>query len=212
MKKYIFVISMLLISSIISWRFHFRNYMQEDTVNIHTFPRQVGSWSSEELTITDEEYDILETRNAFARRYTDAEGNIVDLFIVYSQTNRKVSHPPEVCYLGSGVSITNKIQKSFDVSLAVGEAKSEHQVIELVLEQNWRQQISYYWFKVGDTFTASYWKQQLLIAYKTLLGQNSSSAMIRISSNVVDSNVEKSTEDVEKFTREIIPKLFEYLP
>ena len=39
------------------------------------FPKEIDGWTSEELTITDDEYAILETRNAFIREYTNAAGN-----------------------------------------------------------------------------------------------------------------------------------------
>ena len=106
-KKFIFILSLIFIAGGISWYSYLKEYTQKDTVNIHDFPKTIGAWQSEELTITEDEYAILETKNAFARRYFQDSGKEVYLFIVYSQHNRKVSHPPELCYTGSGMTLKN---------------------------------------------------------------------------------------------------------
>ncbi len=189
-----------------SWNLYFKLYLQKDTVDIHLFPQKIGEWISEELPITDEEYAILETRNVFVRKYKNSSGDEVDLFMVYSQNNRKVSHPPEVCYLGSGVSVLKKAEKT--ISLA------EENIIvnQLLLERGSFQQASLYWFKVGDSFTQSYWKQQVLIALKTLLGQSSSSALIRISAPVVDEEVLPAVKNMKVFLQLMMPEVSNYLP
>src|SRR3990172_441003 len=175
--KYFFILALLAVSCFISWGHFFKEYQQQDTVSIHEFPKSIGPWNSEEMTITDMEYAILETRNAFSRKYRTPAGQEVALFIVYSQNNRKVSHPPEVCYIGGGISVINKES----VTIPGPQPDSDIAANKLLLEKGTSSYIAYYWFKVGDSFTPNYWKQQTLIAVKTLLGKPSSSALIRVS-------------------------------
>jgi len=85
-------------------------------------------------------------------------------------------------------------------------------VNRLKVERGRITQIFTYWFKVGNSFTSNYWKQQALIAYKSLLGRPSSSALIRISSTINNGNDSDSTELIKKFGRQIIPHLQKYLP
>jgi EpsI family protein len=204
-KKFIVILVLMVISCLISWNLYFKEYAQKDTISIHAFPKTMGEWTSEEIPITDEEYAILETRNAFTRRYTTASGKTVYLFIVYSQNNRKVSHPPEICYTGGGISVLRNTVK--DLTQAAGIS-----VNQLLLQKNDYQQSAYYWFKVGNTFLASYWKQQLLIALKTLINQPASSAMIRVSSTL-NKETPAQTEDVmTEFTQLILPLIPKYLP
>lgn len=207
-SKFYFLLAFLLISCIISWNLYFSVYQQEDTVDINLFPKQISNWSSDELIITEDEYAILETRNAFARRYFNDQGQEVQLFIVYSQNNRKVSHPPEICYTGNGISVINHDFDRIEDHDTGKTIKSN----KLLLEQHNIQQISYYWFKVGDSFTPNYWKQQGLIALKTLIGRPSSSALIRISTFVKNNDVDQANSDIKAFASRILSELPKYLP
>jgi len=206
--SFIIIITFFLIAAVFSWRMYFKEYAQKDTVNIHEFPKTIGNWRSEGILITDHEYDILETRNAFTRRYFNDKGDEVFLFIVYSQHNRKVSHPPEVCYTGSGATFVGNIPYTFKIDSTGQEITARRALVERGLHQ----QVMYYWFKVGDSFTSSYWKQQGLIALKTLLGQPASSALIRLTSNVVDENEKEAAKQIETFASQIMPLLPKYLP
>lgn len=203
--KFFILLGLMAFSCLISWNLYFKEYVQKDTVSIHKFPKTIGEWTAEEVPISDEEYAILETRNAFNRRYTTPSGKAVYLFIVYSQNNRKVSHPPEICYTGGGVSVlSNKVLTlPADINL---------QVNELQLEKNQYQQVAYYWFKVGNSFIVNYWKQQLMIAFKTLISQPASSAMIRVSSTMNRESPQEAASVQEEFIRQILPLVPQYLP
>lgn len=207
-RNYTFIIIFFIVSAAISWQLYFKVYSQKDTVSIHSFPKDIREWTAEELPITKQEKAILETDNVFARRYTNPRGEEVYLFIVYSQNNRKVSHPPEVCYTGSGATILSSVHDSFDSD------SGDVRVItnRITLEQGKGRQIMFYWFKVGDTFTPNYWKQQCLIAVKSLLGQPSSSALIRISTDIEKDGEDAAIQRMKKFGQLILPLLDQHLP
>jgi len=207
-KTYIFLLLMFLMIGAVSWNLYFKVYRQEDTVSIHEFPKEIEGWTSTELPVTDDERAILETDNVFVRRYTNSIGKEVYLFIVYSQNNRKVSHPPEVCYLGSGAAVTSSVHDSIVSARDALEIKTN----KLTVEKGKFRQILFYWFKVGDSFTSNYWKQQGLIALKSFLGQPASSALIRISATVKASDTVEATDQIKEFGRLIIPHLSTYLP
>jgi EpsI family protein len=203
----IFIITLIL-ASLTSWYFFFRDARQNDTVDVKHFPKIVGTWTAEDLPITEDEYAILETRNAFARRYTNSlDNNMVYLYIVYSQNNRKVSHPPEVCYTGSGITIDRTVRDT----IQVGEKNLTIEINRLHLSKRNYEHIAFYWFKVGAHFTANYWKQQVLIVLNTITGRNASSALIRVSADV-DSDEEKAIQNIKSFTSLIIPDLMTHLP
>jgi len=191
----------------ISWPLYFKNYAAPDTVSVHEFPMTVGEWTAEEIPISDNDYAILETRNAFARMYTNANGGQVMLYIIYSQRNRRVAHPPEICYSGGGSTITKK----YPYGIAYGAA--EPLIINKVtIDETHYQQIMYYWFKIGDSYTPSYWRQQILIALKTLTRRPSSSAMIRLTSIVQNDDEEETIKLMDSFARAVMPILPKYLP
>ena len=98
--SYWFILALFLAAGTLSWRVYFKSYVQSDNLSIHHFPKVIGDWTSEDLPISDDDKAILETDNVFVRRYTNSIDEEVSLFIVYSENNRKVSHPPEICYTG----------------------------------------------------------------------------------------------------------------
>ena len=177
-------------------------------MDINTFPAVIESWTSENIPISEYDLAILETRNAFIRKYTSPEGKSIFLFIVYSQNNRKVSHPPEICYTGSGATIVSSAHDSIPASGAILSI----QVNKLAVEKGPQKQVVFYWFKVGDTMTSNYWKQQSLIAIKSFTGEPASSALIRISMDADNENISPVTQDLKEFGQHILPYLFSYLP
>jgi len=206
--SYWFICALFLTVGTLSWKVYFKSYVQKDNTSIHHFPKVIGGWASEDLPISDDEKALLETDNVFVRRYTNSNDEEVFLFIVYSENNRKVSHPPEICYTGGGATILSSVSDSIpsdsqDLSIDVRRLKIERGRII---------QIFAYWFKVGDSFTSNYWKQQSLIAFKSFLGQPASSALIRISSTVKNNSDANATILIKKFGKLIIPHLKTYLP
>ena len=204
--EYLIIICVLIIGGILSWSFYFRVYHMLDTVDINHFPKNIGEWSSNDLPLSKLELDILETKNAFVRRYTAPGNKEIYLFIVYSQNNRKVAHPPEICYTGSGASILNSTRDS--VAL---DKSTEINANRLIVEFKKTKQVIFYWFKVGDSFTASYWQQQFLIAMKLMTGKPSGSALIRLSAIIKDDE-KTAVEDIKEFGKQITPFLDQYLP
>lgn len=207
-KKYILIVLIFLFSAAVSWHLYFKEYLQKDTYDIAVFPTQITTWTSKELPISEADYEGLETRNAFVRKYSNPEGKDAYIFVVYSQNNRKVSHPPEICYTGSGVSVLNRSLDRIPIA-------SQNILLEanrLVLAKGATKQIAYYWFKVGNSFTASYWKQQMLIALKTIFGKPASSALIRVSVTVINDEEEKAVEETRDFIRLSMPYIVQYLP
>jgi len=202
------IIGLLVFASFISWVSFFHQYSQRDTVNIHLFPKLIGGWTSKEIPISDHDYEILETKNAFSRIYHSLKGEEIMLYIVYSQNNRKVSHPPEICYTGSGATILNETKINFDL----GQGNGHLWVNRFASELGGRKQMTYYWFKVGNSFTPNYWKQQMLIALKTLLGHPASSAIIRLSVASDESDALKADRFVQDFTLLILSAVKQYLP
>ncbi len=168
----------------------------------------IGQWVSEDLLITAEEKAILETDNVFVRRYKKARGEEVFLFIVYAQNNRKVSHPPEICYTGGGAAILDSVHDEFRAEFQDTEIK----VNRLTVEKGRVKQIFAYWFKVGGSYTSNYWQQQGLIALNSLLGKPASSALIRISATVGDDGESDVTRRIKEFGRLIVPHLQKHLP
>lgn len=205
-NKVLVITALLIFVGAISWQSFFRQYTQSDTVNIHLFPKEIAGWQGTEVPISDHDYDILETRNAFTRVYRSPQGAEIMLFVVYSQNNRKVSHPPEICYTGSGAAIVGKGLAKFDTQ------SGSIYFNRVAVEFGETKEAMYYAFKVGKGFTPNYWNQQIQIAFKALLGQPASSALIRLSMTANGKSEEELDAVAREFFRDIFPAVAPYLP
>lgn len=207
--SFVFILLLTIVAGSVSWSMLLRTHDDQDTVSVFDFPMTIGEWSAEEIPISDNDYAILETRNAFVRIYRKPTGEEVMLYIIYSQTNRRVAHPPEICYTGGGSTIVSKFPEKVST-----EAVPEGSITanRLLIDYPNYQQIMYYWFKVGNSYTASYWAGQAMIALKNMTGQASSSALIRLTTTVENDDQERSVDMIRGFAREIVPLINQYIP
>ena len=142
-----------------------------------SFPTQLGAWAGEDTEVDEKTYEILETRNVLSRTYQNKTGAEIHLLLVSSNKDRRVAHPPEVCYLGSNFFITDAKERNIPIQgaeLPVKEfiAKSERHPDD--------EQHVMYVYKIGDQFTTNYYSQQLRFAIDHLSQSNSRIFLIRI--------------------------------
>jgi len=166
----------------------------------------IGSWHGKDIPMDERTYEILETRDAFMREYVNFSNEKVLLTVVFDRDNRKVAHPPEVCFAGGGWSRTDRdIQ-----SVTVGSRTIK--VNRLILQKGAEKQVVLYLYKAGGKLTPNYYAQQFSIILNGMLHKNTSSALIRMSSFVAGDDVEEAMERTKKFAGEVIPILKEHLP
>lgn len=172
-------------------------------IKVANFPMQVGSWVATEVPVSEKEYQILETKNLFVRNYKDNNGNSLYLYVVYSEDNRKVSHPPEVCLMGSGITVVDKT--SVQVTERIRGTK-------LIVEKGNIREAVVYWFKAGNLYTDKYLRQQFKVVLDRILGKRTSGALIRVSAEIINNKPEVAFNIIKGFSRQIEPLLDRYAP
>jgi EpsI family protein len=172
-------------------------------IKVSDFPMTIGEWQATDIPLSKRDYEILETTNLFVRDYKNSKGDSVYLYVIYSEDNRKVSHPPEVCLLGSGVNILDK--SLIDVTDSINATK-------LTVEKGDTRQLVVYWFKAGKLYTDKYLKQQLKIVIDRMFGKRTAGAMIRVSTDVKNDSPDAALGLIREFCREIEPLLARYVP
>jgi EpsI family protein len=207
-RPYLSIVILLLITVPISWKYYFYTERRQDIVSVKDFPRTIDDWTSQELPIDPADSAVLETKNAFLRRYTAGGGKHVYLYVAYSRSNPKASNPPEFFYNGSDISIIDKGSKY----IIIASSNLSFKVNWMLLDNDQNQQIAYYWFKVGDVYTRSYWKDQVLAALNNISGRKSGNALIRISTDIVKGRQNQAENVLNEFACLIIPQLFKNLP
>jgi EpsI family protein len=175
---FVVLMVMLLGASAVSLRLFNSERAAHDKLDVHTFPMTVGEWRGSELPITEREYDILETRNLISREYANPAGEKLYLFIVYSETNRSVFHPPEVCMMGSGLDITDKQIEKFSVGNKVYATNKifagKDQYKEIILNC----------YKAGNIYTSDFYLQQTRLALHQIFGRNVPGATLRVAMSI----------------------------
>lgn len=172
---YIAIIIMLLASSFFAINLFFQQRGSHDKLGISVFPQEIDGWKGRDIKLTEKEYDILETRNLVLREYTNSSGQKISLFIIYSETNRSVFHPPEVCLIGSGIDIVDKK----DEAMKIG--KSAFLTNKLYLEKGREKELVLYCYKAGKLYTNSYYFQQTYLMLHQIFGRRTPGATIRVS-------------------------------
>jgi len=137
-------------------------------------------WHSYVLDFDKKVLLVLETEDAILRRYVHAREPFVDFCVIFSQDNRKGTHPPDLCLEGGGQDIIAK--KSVVVSGI--EDHDDLPCRELVVHSGPKRTYYLYTYKCGDTYTRSFWRQQFVIFANGLRNRNAGGALIRVSTPV----------------------------
>lgn len=147
------------------------------------FPMSFGDWKGKDEAVDPKTFQILETKNLLSRVYENSNGDRVSLLLVGSRTDRRVAHPPEVCFLGSHYMVLDKKESELTLDsrkLKVREFKAKSK------NQNYFDQHVMYLYQVGERYTTNYYEQQLQFAWDRLTRKNSEILLIRLAGSRPD--------------------------
>ena len=172
-------------------------------INVTDFPKTIGEWVSQDIPLTERVYELLETKNLIMRNYINKQGEAVNCYIIYSQDNRKVAHPPEICLQGEGATVVEKT--AIQVTDSIKATK-------LILEKSLSRELVIYWYKAGNLNTNDYIKQQLKIVINRMLHKSSSGALIRLATEIKGDKQNKALSLIQTFAMQIEPLIQKYAP
>lgn len=193
---------LLLIVGTIAFRFYQMQRVERDVRDIRKIPHQIGEWTAQDVTVSEHDYEILETRNLILRDYQNKKGELVSIFVIYSETNRRVCHPPVVCLIGSGAEVTTAVKETLPVS---GRSLP---VNRLTVRGGSHQQLVLYWYMMGKEFTDDYFTQQARWVVKQAMGKGVGGAMVRIMTPLSGSE-EEALGRAKRFIQEFVPILMQ---
>lgn len=192
---YISIIALLSLTSFVSLNLFFQQRTSHDLVDIRAFPYIIGDWKGKEFEVTEKEYSILETRNLIMREYVNPLSEKLLVFIIYSETNRSVFHPPEVCLMGSGVEIVDKKIETLNYNNRAFSAN------KLYTEKDNNKWLGLYCYKADSLHTDKYYLQQAYFAFSQLFKKRVKGATIRVSM-AVGENEETALATLKSFMEE----------
>ena len=168
----------------------------EKSAFFETFPLAVAGWSGKEIPADERTLEILETRNVLSRNYKTEGGEQVHLLLVSSKKDRRVAHPPEVCYLGSNFNIVEENEFGLNVQGENVGIKEFKAISERYADKF--QEVGYL-YKIGDSYTTNYYAQQLRFAFDHLTREETEVMLIRVAG--------KTRESVREFIVDLLPYL-----
>jgi len=210
MKNNNFLITVIILTvvALIAVPFYYYVPNSKEEASVSNIPLELGDWKGKDLEIEERVFEILETRNLIMREYESKQGEKVYLYIVYSQDNRKVSHPPELCMEGEGLTVKSKEVIPFVLSQNI-TIKANKFIIEGSKVRN----LVVYWYKAGSAYMTDYLKQQLKVALDRLSFKRTCGALIRISVVLSEEDdQEKKLQLISNFCKELYPYLDKVIP
>ncbi|MFC1632019.1 exosortase C-terminal domain/associated protein EpsI [Candidatus Omnitrophota bacterium] len=196
--SFVVIILLLSIASVCSLNLFLRQRAAFDKLDIHSFPYQIGDWQGTDIRLGDYVFEILETKNLILREYANPQGEVFTLFIVYSETNRSVFHPPEVCLMGGGIKLADKQREE----ITAGNIKFFTN--KLYLEKDDYRGIALYSYKAGNLYTENFYLQQIYFALSQLFGQQKGGATIRVSTQINNQDKLTALNNLKSFLAQTV--------
>ncbi|MFH1282149.1 MAG: exosortase C-terminal domain/associated protein EpsI [bacterium] len=201
-KNFLGIVVVLIAAGAVSMMLYFRQLSDSDSAKVSTLPMEIADWKGKDIPLDERTYRILETKNLLMREYKSPENQSVYLYMVVSEVNRRVVHPPEVCYTGDGNEISEKEQVEINIP-GFGKPFALNSFVSM--KGSMRESLVYYCYKSGDKFTTDYITQQANMVLSNVMGKYAPGALVRISTSIVNNDKEKAAQILQEFSKEVFP-------
>lgn len=143
------------------------------------FPDRIGEWKmTGSSTLTDDVAGVLKADDYLLRRYSDGQGNSVDFFIAYYQTQHagESMHSPKNCLPGSGwAPIIN------DTAVLQSDAQGKSvRVNRYVIEKDGDRALAVYWYQASGRIIASEYLGKFYLVWDSLRTGRRDGSIVRV--------------------------------
>lgn len=176
---------------------------------LQTFQPVLAGWQPRESNVfTDDIQNVLKASDYVMRRYTDAGGRTLWVFVGYWETQRKGAQPhsPQNCLPGSGWEPLDVSRVSIPV--AGGKSLVANRVL---IQKDQQQQLVFYWYQAQGTAVAGEIDAKLHMMKNAVLRNRTDGALVRVSSPVYGT-VAATSAQLTSVVQALQPALSEYLP
>lgn len=209
-KKHIILVIALAITGVLLWFGFYYNVKVYNRHYAQSLPMEIDNMQAREIEMDQRTLDILETTDVTFREYAAPDRIPMYLCIVFSENNRKVAHPPELCLSGGGSTVEQKKQIEFDSPI-----KDNFDAQRLIVNHGSQKWMYLYWYKTGSFFSSNYMFQQLLAAVTQFIHRKSSCALVRLSTPIPLEEEPPYTATQNRlvdFSRKVLPEIKAKLP
>jgi EpsI family protein len=174
------------------------------------FPRELGEWRGQETLLFDDKIlGKLKTTDYLMRRYVDAAGRVVWLYVGYWDTQRKGAHPhsPQNCLPGSG---WEPLEAS-RITVSLSPPLEPITINSYLLQKDRDLQLVLYWYDAQGRPVAGEIPAKIEMLKSSVLRNRTDGALIRVSS-MVHGSVAETSERLLAYVRTMYPALREHFP
>jgi len=184
--NYALILIMLLASTVVTYWAEARSPVALTCADLSTLPATLGHWirlgeDSRRAQDVLKAWNVTE-ENFLIRNYVNAEGNKVELMVVYKGLDRRGWHLSEVCFSGSGSNVRQSVTH-------VPYAGRTASAVKLVAEDanTGLKVVSVYLFACGKNTEASFTRQQGSMLLSRIHPPTDGWAFVRVTAEVVTS-------------------------
>ena len=176
------------------------------------FPDKVGEWTGTRQSMEQKFIDALDLSDYVTIDYKNKQGKSVNFYVAYYESQRKGEsiHSPATCLPGGGW-IFNQAGA---VKLPFKLKNNDHMPVNRAfMQKSGFKQLTYYWFPQRGRILTNAYQLKIYAFWDALTRQRTDGALVRVMTPVYESEgLEDAEERLQKFTREIVPVLSEFLP
>ena len=205
-KRYATLVAALAVTAILTIYLTVGKPVIPDLRVAESIAMDLGPWKGESIPVDNLTKKILETDNIIIRNYTrPGEPAPVTLAIIYSENDRKVAHPPPICYAGAGWTVEK--QDTAPLHLDGDDPADRQNIARCTVEKSGFRILALYWYMTGDVYTGNYLEAQLRLLINKLLRKRTSIALIRLSTTIIDNDIDAAEERIRAFINALEPEL-----
>ncbi len=166
-----------------------------------SIPKTLGDWQGHDDPLSERQYRLLETRDVLLRTYRNQRtSEEVLACVVVAEGDRKVAHPPEVCYQGQGWTVLEMRRAGLDLG---GPRPVQWMRVRLGTTE----EVVLFWYRAGQQETNSVLRQHwngLLAEWRR---EPIRSGLIRFSTRLKGGDGLAGERTVGRFAAEFLPVL-----
>ena len=181
-------------------------------LSLSSFPAQLLSWNSTEITLDPDTLAVLGQGDFLERVYQDTNGKLpyVELFLAYfpSQRTGETPHSPQHCLPGAGWTPDENVRVTLSLP-----GHAPFPANRYVISKDNTRRLVLYWFWAHDRGVASeYWAKYYLVKDAMTMNR-SDGALVRFVTPMYHGETPDAAQQrILPFTSTVVPLLNNYIP
>ena len=175
------------------------------------FPNQLGEWTSQTSFLEPRIEHKLGLDDYIVADFRSTDARPINLYIAYYASQRKgfAPHSPRVCIPGGGWVITEFSRPNFSDR----QTGLEFPLNRVIIARGQTKLLVYYWFEQRGRRIANEYENKWYLFRDALTQNRTDGSLVRLTTVITrDEDIADAEKRLQRFIRELEPKLKEYLP